>query len=344
MRSFLRYFLALVIALFALTAFLPVYYHVPYPAQLGPVFDKNVRSRYKEILEDYQVDLVLLGDSVLEKSVDFYALSEALDVPSYSIAVPGSTSAFWYLILKNIVLESNPRPKYVVLFYRDTILTLADFHVKGGYVNELDQFATAREPVLVERAYLNFMNPLEKWALAWFPLYSSRQWLTDKTDYYARNMLPALFLSCTGDCIDRAIAVVHTIDNTDPKLQENALLEDEQVLFTSRAMDFKGQVEWSFLPEMIRLTRENGLRLILVQERTLLFPAAAAEPKALQEYQRALAAYLKANNIPLLDFSYDPRLPKEYFSDPLHMNETGKAVFTQLLAESLRSLIRQAEP
>jgi hypothetical protein len=184
------------------------------------------------------------------------------------------------------------------------------------------------------------MNPLEKFALTWFPLYSSRTQVTDLVDYYARNMLPALFLSsCREDCLDKAHAIIFHIDNVVPEFQEAALVTDEEFLFTSRAMDFKGQVNQSFLPEIIRLCKENGIQLILVHERTLLFPSAAAEPKALQQYKRDLAEYLKANDIPLLDFSYDPRLPAEYFTDVLHMNATGKAAFTQLLADALKPLM-----
>lgn len=343
MRSFLRYLTLLLASLAALTVGLPRLFHVPYPAHPGPTFDKDVRARYTNILEEYQVELALMGDSVLEQGVDGQALSEALNIPSYAIAVPGSTSPFWYLILKNIILKAEPRPDTVLILFRDTILTLPDFHVKGGYINELDQFATAHEDVLLERSYLNFMNPLEKFALAWFPLYSSRQQVTDRADYYARTMLPALVLPCKGECLDRAHAAIFHIDNVVPEFQEAALVEDEEFLFTARAMDFHGTVDASFLPEIIRLCKENGIRLILVHERTLLFANAAAEPKALREYKSEMAEYLEANNVPLLDFSYDPRLPEEYFTDVLHMNAAGKAAFTQLLAEALKPLIQAGQ-
>jgi lysophospholipase L1-like esterase len=75
----------------------------------------------------------------------------------------------------------------------------------------------------------------------------------------------------------------------------------------------------------------------------VLFHAAASEPNALQEYKRKMAAYLDANDVPLLDFSYDPRLPEEYFADVLHMNETGKAAFTQLLADALKTVIEAGQ-
>lgn len=343
MRRFLRYLTLLLASLAALTFGLPRVFGVSYPAQAGPTFDNDVRARYTNILEEYQIELALMGDSVLEQGVDGEALSKALNTPAYPIAVPGSTAPFWYLILKNIILESEPRPDYVLILYRDTILTLPDFHVNGGYVGELDQFATAHEPVLIERAYINFLNPLEKSALTWFPLYSSRQQVTDLVDTYARNMLPALVLPCKGECLDRAHAVIYHIDNVVPEFQEAALVEDEEFLFTARAMDFDASVNESFLPEIIRLCKENGIRLILVHERTLLFPSAAAEPKALQEYKRAMKAYLEANDVTLLDFSYDPRLPEEYFTDVLHMNAAGKAAFTVLLAEALKPLMQMGQ-
>jgi len=343
MRFFLRYFLLLLAVLIALTIYLPRALGTPYPGQAGPTFDNAVRNRYTNILEENKTKVALIGDSVLEQSVDAQALSEALNTPSYAIAVPGSSAPFWYLILKNIILEADPRPVYVILLYRDTILTLPDFHVKGGYVKELDQFATAHEDFLIQRAYLNFMNPLEKWALTWFPLYSSRERITDFSNYYARNMLPALFLPCKGDCLDRAHAIIFHIDNVVPEIQEAALVGDEEFLFTARAMDFKGEVDESFLPEIIRLARENGIRLILVHERTFLFPSAAAEPKALREYKQELAEYLNAQDVTVIDFSYDSRLPKEYFADVVHMNETGKAVFTQLLAEALLPLMQSGQ-
>jgi hypothetical protein len=338
MRSFARYFILLLLALAALSVYLPLHYGEPYPRQPGPTFDNAVRNRHTLIIEENHVEVVLVGDSVLEQGVDPMALSAALEMPSYAIAVPGSKSAFWYLILKNIVLEAQNRPDYFIIVFRDSMLTLPNYHVNGGYVTELDPFATAHEDFLLEHAYLNFMNPLEKWGLAYFPLYSSRQRLTDTADYYARNTLPGLLLSCNNDCAERAMATAHHVTNVREEFRVEALVGDEALLFTRDAMDFKGSVDSSFLPEIIRLARENGIRLIFVHARTLQFPSAAAEPSALQEYKRLLSAYLEANHVPLLDFSHDPRLPEEYFTDLLHMNETGKAAFTQILAEALKAL------
>lgn len=339
MRSFVRYFVLLAAVLVALSAYLPVRYRVPYPSEPGPTFDNEVRVRHTFAMEESRAEFVLVGDSVLAHGIDPQALSALLGKPAYTIAVPGSASAIWYLILKNIILEAQEKPAYFIIVFRDTILTLPDYHVNGGYVTEIDQYATAHEDFLLEHSYLNFMNPIEKWALVYFPLYSTRQQITQTVEYYARNVIPSFFLTCRRDCLEKALASVYHVDNVEEEFRVDALVADENTLFTRQAMDFDRQVERSFLPEIIRLARENGVRLIFVHERTLLFPSAQAEPQALQEYKQALAAYLKYNNVPLLDFSYDPRLPKVYFEDPLHMNETGKTAFTQLLAGALKVVI-----
>lgn len=187
---FSRYFFLLLACLAASTFLLPRLYHLPFPSQPGPAFDDKTRPSLVKILQKNDIQLALIGDSVLQEGVDPQALSAALEVPAHSIAVPGSTSPFWYLILKNIVLQMDPPPPVVVVLFRDTILTLPNYHVNGGYVNELDQWAAAHEDLLIQRAYLNFMNPLEKWALTWLPLYGARQRLTDAADFVSRNASP----------------------------------------------------------------------------------------------------------------------------------------------------------
>lgn len=338
MRSFARYSIILFAALLALNWAIPFRYGETYPRTPGPTFDNAVRNRYTLIIEENRVDFVLVGDSVLEQGVDTMALSELIDAPAYPIAVPGSKSAFWYLILKNVILEAQYRPSHVVIVFRDTMLTLPNFHVDGGYIIELDQFATAHEDFLVEHAYLNFMNPLERWGLGHFPLYGSRQHLTEAADRYSSNTLARLLLSCDDECVERGMATAHHVTNVRDDFRDEALEGDEAMLFTRRAMNFKASVETSFLPEIIRLAKENGIRLVFVHARTQQFPSEAAEPAALRKYKRDLAAYLLENGIPLLDFSHDPRLTAEYFEDIVHMNDAGKAIFTQMLAEALQEL------
>jgi lysophospholipase L1-like esterase len=108
-------------------------------------------------------------------------------------------------------------------------------------------------------------------------------------------------------------------------------------------MDFNAQVDKSFLPEIIRLAQENKIQLIFVHARTLTYPTPDSQPAELATYKRDLAAYLAAHNVPLLDFSFDERFPSSLFNDPLHMNDEGQALFSQILGEAFLKLIQTQE-
>jgi lysophospholipase L1-like esterase len=101
-------------------------------------------------------------------------------------------------------------------------------------------------------------------------------------------------------------------------------------------LDFELQLPRSFLPEIVRLCKENGIQLILVRMKTLNFPVVETEPRALSEYISDLRAYLDQNDVVLLDFSHDVRLTSAHFLDAVHMNAEGRAVFTPMLADALR--------
>jgi hypothetical protein len=342
MRFFLKYFVMLLAAVAVLTWYIPARYGLEYPQSAGPHFTNAIRTGHSTIIDKNQIKVVLVGDSTLERSVDEQKFSAAIGQPAHIIYIPASSTALWYLVLKNEIIENTQnKPKYFIILFRDTILTLPNYHVNGGRVAEVDEYATAHEDFLVQTAYLNFMNPLEIAAEKYFPLYSSRQRLKESMDYYTRVGLPDLFLPCKGDCVTRVIsAVFYNIDNIDQNFSEGFLMSEETKLYTKQAMDFNAQINGSFLPEIIRLAQANGIQLILVHARTLTYPTPDSQPKELSAYKRDLAAYLKQHNVPLLDFSFDPRLPPKYFADPLHMTDEGQAAFSQLLGEAFLALIK----
>ena len=58
-----------------------------------------------------------------------------------------------------------------------------------------------------------------------------------------------------------------------------------------------------------------------------------------KSYFQALHAYTAENDISIISFDDDPRLPAEYFFDNFHLYAFAKPIFTDLLAEELRPVI-----
>ncbi len=123
--------------------------------------------------------------------------------------------------------------------------------------------------------------------------------------------------------------------NMDPNFLSDALAAADDYLYSKEALDFDQQVGESFLPDLIDLTRARGVQLVLVQMRILRFATPASEPPALRAYNEDLSAYLAANGVIYFDYSRETSLTRDYFDDPLHMNDAGKVIFTGMLAEDL---------
>lgn len=338
MKRFSRYMMILVPLVLFLSAYLPARYQTPYPRKIGPEFDPAIRRTFLNEINEVQPEMVLLGDSMLEPAVDSTLLAERLDQKIYTIGLPGTASTIWYLIIKNNIVLADHKPKYLVVFFRDSMMTVPGYRVNGRYFELVDEYAGADEPVLIQRAYLNQMNPLERLAEGYFPLYGSRWKIRQSLDYYIRYSLAGL-AGCNKACVDEGMAAVFEGNNLDKNYLSDALAASDTYLYTPKVLNFGQQVENSLLPEIIRLCRENNIRLILVRMKIMRFPTPASEPPGLERYMKGMAAYLKEQQVPFFDFGRAPQLGPEHFDDILHLNEEGRVIFTPMLAEALKSVL-----
>jgi hypothetical protein len=178
------------------------------------------------------------------------------------------------------------------------------------------------------------MSPLEKFLEGYVPLYGSRWTVRQSIDYYIRYPLGNSLLGCDRACMDYSMEAVFAESNLDITFLSEAIGAADDYLYSREALDFQGQVDVSFLPEIIRLCRENGIQLILVRMPIQRFYEADSAPDGLAAYVADMASYSGEHNVPFLDFDRKT-MPIDYFSDTLHLNEQGRAIFSQQLAESL---------
>jgi hypothetical protein len=252
MRSFLRYFLLLIAALAALTFYLPIRYGAPYPAQLGPKFDADIDMTYRDEIAAERPQIVLLGNSMIGENVDALALSETLGRTVYTISYPDTASALWYLSIKNNIVISPYKPPILVIVFHDTSLTSPSYKVDDGKFITLDRLAGADEEVLIQLAYTNYMNPLEKFAKRYFPLIEFGSQIRDHFDSFIRYYSHRPFFNCGKRCVDSAF--MNTFNFPAMNLPNaNDLISEESALYTNYSMDFPNRVDESFLPEIIHL-------------------------------------------------------------------------------------------
>ncbi len=333
MRFFLKFSLILTIIMIAASAILPRRYEMTYPRDPGPALDRQVRTNYLEAIEEKHPQIILLGDSTLNLGVDVDSLAQQTGKSVYSMGIPGSASALWYLLLKNSIADASYKPETVLVVFRDTILTAPGYRVHGSYFDLVDEYAGRNEPVFIQKSFVNLMNPLEIAAEKYFPLYVSRADLRNSIDTHVRYFAPPLF-GCDEDCTDYALGEIFAGADLEPKALVDAVGAAEAYLYTPDQLNFDAQIERSFLPDMIRIADENNIQLIFVR-----IKVETHEPDAeLNAYIASLTSYLNENHALVLDYGNDPRLSHEFFRDSIHLSDEGKVLFTQILANGLNEL------
>jgi hypothetical protein len=339
-RPFLRYLSLLAIMIAISWVAIPCWLHLDFPRQPGPEFDPLVRTHYIKELNKDKPDIAIIGDSTMRYGVDLDMLSELTGKKITSIGVPGSSSAFWYLVIKNNLVLAEHRPDYVIIVFRDTLLTAPGFRVHGGYLVKMDEYAAQQEPVLLERAYLNQMGQIEKWAEQYFPLYGARNHIRKKIDSQIRYTSPGWLLGCNQQCVEDGMSKVFITADLEPGQLRDALASAEKYLYTPAQLDFQRQVNRSFLPEMIRLTKDRGIQLVVVRMKSEMKGAGNSDASAIRQYVADLSEYLDEQGVIFLDYGRDPKFGSEYFKDAIHLNTQGKTLFTQTLAEGLNEVLK----
>jgi hypothetical protein len=339
MKAFRNYLVTSILLFGFLSFYIPIRFQTPYPRNIGPQLDVHIRATYINMLDERQPELFLFGDSMVEPAIDDKVVENRLGKKTLLVSQGGTASTIWYLIIKNNIAIAEHKPKYFVLFFRDAMLTVPGYRVTGRYFEQIDEFASPDDRLLIERAYINQMTLPEKIMEGYMPLYGSRWRIRQNIDYHIRYSLGRILLDCDSACMDRATEVVFKANNFGLTFLSDAIDSSDEYMYTSERLNFNDQVGKSFLPEIIRLCGENDIQLILVRMPILRFEEPGTQPPGLSAYIQDLSKYLDENGVPFFDFD-EKAFSSEYFSDPLHLNEQGAKIFMQKLVSALMTVIK----
>lgn len=283
--------------------------------------------------------MLLLGDSMLAPAVNRQVMAEQLNQKILLAGLRGTASTIWYLVLKNNIVVAEHKPKYLIMFFRDSMMTVPGYRVTGRYFEQIDEFASPDDKLLIQRAYINQMSRFERLMEAYVPLYGLRWNIRQAIDSWMRYSLAESILNCDPGCMDLAMDIGFEANNLDVTFLSEAIAASDDYLYTHEALDFESQIDQSFLPEVIRLCQESDIQLILVRMPILRFEEPGTEPAGLRSYIQELKEYSTENGVPFFDFDQE-EFTAEYFTDSLHLNERGQVIFTQKLVESLKTVVK----
>jgi len=312
-----------------------------YPMQAGPAFNDAIDQTHRKALESLHPELVLLGDSLVQENVDADLLSNQIGQSVYPIAYPGSSSAVWYLVMKNNISVSAYKPRVVVILFRDNLLTAPGYRVDGKYLAAIESLAGSDDELVRQLSFVNEMNPLQRFADSYLPLYRSRNEIRSRFERLSNYVATRVFLRCNRPCVEASITSVFDRQNMEAQALGRSVEDSATDLYTARDLNFDSQLQLSYLPEIIRLARQDNIQLIFVRSKTLLFSAGFNQPPELNDYLNKLQAYLSNNGALYLDLSNSPEIQDQYFLDLVHMTAEGKPIYTQALATALRTVLHR---
>ncbi|MCI0554336.1 MAG: hypothetical protein L0287_25600 [Anaerolineae bacterium] len=272
---------------------------------------------------------------MVDTNIDPVLIAERTHKRVSVISEHGSGSGLFYLLLKNEIVTARHKPETLIILSRGSILTSPGFRVHGSFFAHMDEFASKEDGLVLELGIRNQMTPFEIFAESYFPPYWGRWQLRAELDAKARYFPTRTFLGCDVECADQAMEKVFGSQNFDPDQLNDAINWTESYFYTEENLDFNHRIGTSFLPEIIRLCRENNIQLVLVQSKTLRFSREQPAPEAFLEYNLNLRAYAEANDVIFIDYSNDPRMTPELFFDVNHLTLVGRTIFSDMLSEEL---------
>jgi len=339
MQSFRRYIFLTIACFFLIRLAITFYLPIDYPKLSAVNFSPEIRKTVQTEIEQFNPEILLLGNSVLEEGIDQGQFEQITASRTMKVSEQGTTSAYWYLVIKNNIIAAKNPPKYILLFFLDNLLTRPDFAVMGDYMPIIDELAGDHEEILLQKAYPYQINSLEGYLDSHFPLFGERQTVANKIINLIKYGLPNRILNCDKPCLDHALD--SAFESSRMLFNEIMRTDPDEASITDEEWDFSGQINKSFLPDIIQLTRESGINLILVREKSSYVETIDDETPQSEDYYRDLSEYLKSQGVPILNFAYVPVITKDMFYDSMHFDASGRNVFTRLVAEGFLELINQ---
>ncbi|MBF0447476.1 MAG: hypothetical protein HQL67_04680 [Magnetococcales bacterium] len=328
--------------------------------QAKPAFDATQKNNLTKLNPDY----VFVGSSVLLSRLDVDYFNQLLSGQSgYILGDFGAPSALWYLYLKNSLIASNIRPKTVFIFFRNTALTNPIEGASSLFIREkIDKNALEHEPIYdrVMGYHKTFIHSLGEWFVWLYPIQEhwqkSLKWQTDSIGFlfglpgYAHYKWQTIFNPNLVSSEQRqefvqARAQLSTQINQQIFTARNIRDQQDrihQVESGQSLTDFKKRLPLSFLPEMVRLGKEAGLKLVLVriQTRPHLDGTLGDDSPEFNRYRDDLAEYAAQQGVGFHDFSHDPNITRTMYKDGSHIAEPFRKHWTKNMVDRLQEYLR----
>lgn len=286
---------------------------------------------FRREIDEARPDLILIGNSLLYANVDRNLLDRRLSerlgrpVKTLFLTAGGSTSAWWYLVLKNQVAASDAAGIPVGVFFIGDTITNPELDFARRHLWQINTQLAGEEPVFFEKTAGKLRRAQSEagWSLhrEWFSLTLVRRWVKLVQFWRGERFDPKQVLE------DR-----FNLERLDPLrlfgMEAPIVVPDAE---KSRRWDFDTAVEKSFLPDMIAETKRFRFFLVEVHPQ----PGLSRPPEA-EAYRSRLTDYLRARGVGYINLTEKPALDDPaLYAVTDHLTARGRKINTELVVDEL---------
>lgn len=293
------------------------------------------------LLQKTQPQCVLLGDSMLDSRIDEAVLNGIADRSCAVQARRGTSTAVWFLVLKNLVAAQPKPPGTVIVFFRNRQLTLPAHRATGPHRSRMEPVMREQEPLVEEliAAEMRRRTPwLDRAAQAAYPVQRWRDFWRERLQAWALDIVAS---SRQYVVIRAAARDIFSTKNLRGDQPQDEAQEEGKIGLDEHDHEFADAVEHSFLPPMLKLAHSQGLRLVFfrVKKRPSDTGALADESGTAPAYQAALRAYLEKAGAILIDESRDPDLTLDFYGSGDHVKPAMEKTYTEMFWRKVGPLL-----
>ena len=308
------------------------------PTPRRPFDEKPVRLMKKE-----QPRVVLIGDSMLETRIDQSVLNRVSSERCFVFAQPGSSSALWFLMLKNIVAQQTTPPRTVIILFRGRQLTLPTHRAEGDYRKSMEPYMRDREPLVEQLAGSSGRKPAD-----WMEALVQKLYPVDRRREQAQDKVQAWSLDLVASSREYEHIHNHAKVIFGPKHLRVGTAVDEQKEGGATSLDpdehdFAAQVGQSFLPHLLEIARERDIQLVFFEVKRRPNPdgTPGEQSSTNAAYDDALRAYLEKAGARLFDETGEADVTVDFYGSGDHVAPKKMPEYTELFWRKIAPLVEK---
>jgi len=300
-----------------------------------PDISWDVKSKFNpselNLLKKNKPEFVMIGNSMLASRINTSHLNSRISPDeAYLLALPGSGADLWFLLFKNVLIGSGIKPKVVFFFFLERELTTPPFIPPDKYLDQLEVISTPYEPEYQD--LMKKSNSTQKGILS--HKYRFKKFVKDTVETKAskiehENSIKSLAFSVSQNnnaqwkVFSERINKIFSYNNF-----RGYANKYEQLSTEKRPVSFEEQLPFSFLPNIIKLSKKHDLKLVFVRIKSRNTASRNAVDKFEEQYVNSLRKYVESHQHDFHNFEKDKEITIDMYADGSHLALKDKKWYT----------------